>query len=170
MTEGRNPALGLETEEMGSGDCHAMSGRVGSRVCKELWSVRGLTVMLLTCWRVRSWGYLSSEFLLGSTLLWHHNLTGESPFWVIHPNHLCNSLPFPVRFPNLRVCPFFQWALFSWDPQGKQNVGKCVWWLSKRQSLLVLEGSQSCYMYFIESYSMSVSPRLRPWAHRTCFA
>lgn len=25
-------------------------------------------------------------------------------------------------------------------------------------------------MYFIDNYSMSVSPRLRPWVHRTCFA
>lgn len=38
---GGNPAFGIETEEMGSGDWHAISGGVGSRVCKELWSSGG---------------------------------------------------------------------------------------------------------------------------------
>lgn len=38
--KGWNPALGIETEEV-SGDWHAMSRRVGSRACKELWSAGG---------------------------------------------------------------------------------------------------------------------------------
>lgn len=38
--KGGNPALAIETEKV-SGDWHAMSRGVGSRVCKELWSAGG---------------------------------------------------------------------------------------------------------------------------------
>lgn len=41
MTGGGKPALGIETEVVGSGDWHAMSGGVGSKVCKELRSAGG---------------------------------------------------------------------------------------------------------------------------------
>lgn len=111
----------------------------------------GFMGLVLTHWRARSWRWLKllwvPSWKPGSVIPQAHRL--ESSCRVAHPNHMWVSLPFPVSFPNLRLC-------ISWDPPEEARCGEsrqwvCVWRLPKMSSLLVLAGSQSCYVYFKKS-------------------
>lgn len=65
------------------------------------------------------------------------------------------SPSFPVKLPNLRRGCFLMGCAFPDTPRGgkmwENRQWVCVWWPSKMPTLLVLAGSQGCYMYLKKS-------------------